>query len=278
MIARLKFVPLLLVLGCVGSGDMTQSAQPAPVRLTPEMARIFADRRLRQIEDDVRLPVYEACGGDRELRCQQFAPEILRAIPPAIALTALRCRETGAYPRRIRACAFTLGDRDRGTVPCTVTLRELPGIHTLYWSHDLPPESSRRANGGAAAVDVPLGRSSLACTGPLLALTREPEHADPAPAEPPRRIADLGGLITPDDYPIPAMSHGQEGVTAMRLQVGSHGRIDRCRVTRSSGSEALDETACTLLRARAFFLPARDARGKAVAADIDYSYRWRRPR
>lgn len=274
MINALRFVPLLLALGCVASAGVDD---PYPPRLSPETARVFAEMRRLALEEQVRMPVYEACGGDRELRCQQFAPKMLRAIPPAIPVTGLRCRETGGYPGRVRACAFTLGDRAHGTVDCTVTLRELVGIHNPYWSDALPPEPSPPAKDDHVPAAPPLGRTSLACSGPLRPLTREPERPDPAPAEPPRSSTDLATLITPDDYPIPAMSHGQEGVTAMRLQVGSHGRIDRCRVTRSSGNEVLDERACTLLRARAFFVPARDRRGKAVAANLDYSYRWRNP-
>lgn len=75
-------------------------------------------------------------------------------------------------------------------------------------------------------------------------------------------------LITEDDYPIPWISQGKSGIVAMRLPVGSHGRIDRCTVTRSTGSEALDERSCELLRARARCYPARNAKGRKVAAEI----------
>jgi TonB family protein len=228
------------------------------------------------MEDVVRLSLYQACGGDRELRCQQFGPLILRGIPPTIPLRALRCRETGSYPRRARDCSFTAGDeKDRATI-CRVTLRERSGI---YWSDELPPPEPPKASGTTASIPmVPIGRSSLACAGPLLALTREPEKIDPAPATPPRGVRELASLITEDDYPIPAVSKGREGTTTMRLRVGSHGRIDRCTVTLSSGSEGLDERACQLLRARAFFLPARNAEGHPVAAEISYSHHWKAPR
>lgn len=123
------------------------------------------------------------------------------------------------------------------------------------------------------------GPSSLACSGPLIALTQEPEQVDPAPETPPKLLSDRarGDLITENDYPIPAVSKGQEGITTMRLQIGSHGRVDRCRVTLSSGSDALDEKACMLLRSRAHFEAARNAKGQKVAAEFSYSHEWRSP-
>jgi protein TonB len=276
MAGRLKFGAVLLTLGCFASAEVRP---PPPALSEAELLRVRAEREREEMEDVIRLSVYHECGGDRELRCQQLAPRILRAIPPAVPLRAVECEESGRYPRRVRRCAFALGSETGPSAACRVTLRELPGHHSLYWSDELPPPPSPpEASPGIAIPAMGFGRSSLSCDGPLLALTREPERVDPAPATPPRPTADLATLITEDDRPIPALSQGKSGTVAMRLRIGSHGRIDRCSVIRSSGSEALDEAACSLLRARAFFLPAQDGEGRAVAAEISHSHEWAPPR
>lgn len=273
----LKLSSVLLILACSASAEVRP---PAPAPVDPEVVRYLAERERRSIENVIRLSVYFGCGGDRELRCEQFAPQDLRGIPPAIPLRALQCRESGRYPRRVRDCAFALGDESRRTIQCRVTLRELPGYHSLYWSYEAaPPPERPPASGPAISIPrVPGGPSTLACTGPLLALTRAPERIDPAPGTPARPRSPLEALITMDDYPSSAASKGQSGTIAMKLQVGPNGRVHRCTVTRSSGIEALDETACRLIRMRARFLPARNGGGQAVTSEITYSHEWRAQR
>ncbi len=256
-----KFAPLVLALGC---GASSQAPPPEPEIDYVDFARMAADEERRSIEDSVRLAAYFACGGKNDLRCQQFAPESLRAIPPTIPLGALRCRETnpgphGAEAERLRICRFELGDHASKTA-CRVTFRQEAGPHSVYWTEMLPPPR--------------MDQSTLVCTRPLLAVTEAPEVIDPAPAAPPRPSADLATLIEEIDYPSLIDSAGSIGVTAMRLRVGSHGRIDGCTVTASSGSRDLDTLACELLTSRAFFSPARNARGDAVAAEISHSHRW----
>ena len=268
----LKLGLVLLTLGCLAGGG---PKSPAPTAFDAEMARDRAERERRSLESRIRLSVYFACGGDREARCEQFAPQDLRGIPPTVPLRSLECRETGTSPRRVRSCAFALGDEGRRAVRCRVTLRELPGHHSLYWSDDLPAPAVSPPSSGPPAIQVPGGPSSLVCTDPLLALTRAPEAAGPAPATPPRARTGLAALITPEDYPRPALAKGEEGTVAMSLRVGPNGRITRCTVTGSSGSQALDQAACRLLRLRARFMPARDSDGGAVTAEVSHVHEWK---
>lgn len=274
MLGRTKLTFILLSLGCTTSSEKPQAvARPTP----EEMVRYHAEQEHQELEDRIRLSVYFKCGSDLELRCQQFAPRTLRGIQPTIPMRSLLCQGTGSYPKRTRSCAFALGKEERQTTTCRITLNEAPGNHAPYWSDELPPEPVPPSS-NSSLPSIGIGRSSLTCTGPLLALTDAPEQVVEAPAVPARAFEDLATLITGDDYPIPGFSQGKEGITAMRLQIGSHGRIDRCTITSSSGSEYLDTRACELLRARAHFHPAQGTNGKAVAAEFVHRHRWIPPR
>ena len=92
--------------------------------------------------------------------------------------------------------------------------------------------------------------------------------------------------ITPADHPqqgtidrltgtmMPLLS----GTTIASVAVTSDGRVGDCWSTRSSGSLVLDDTACALIERRGHFSPARDARGRAVAALARERVTWRAPR
>jgi protein TonB len=107
--------------------------------------------------------------------------------------------------------------------------------------------------------------------------------APPAPPPPPRVAKPLQprgqpqSWVTNDDYPAAAMRSGDQGVTAVRLDVGPDGRVTDCTVTSSSGSSVLDSTACSLLRRRARFSPAEDAGGNKIAAAWSGRFRWTIP-
>jgi hypothetical protein len=158
---------LLLMPGCDGT-------QESPVAMDPEIARYRAGQERQSLEERVRLSVYHQCGGDREPRCKQFAPRDLSGVEPSIALRGLSCRETGVHNRRVRDCAFALGRE--GGMTCRVTLRERSGNHSFYWSDEVETAPATKAE-PSQGVQVPIRESSLACSGPLLALTEEPEAA-----------------------------------------------------------------------------------------------------
>ena len=55
------------------------------------------------------------------------------------------------------------------------------------------------------------------------------------------------------------------------------GAIEGCTITHSSGSKALDATACRLLRSRARYTPARDSNGMPVGYAVEDAVEWRLP-
>ena len=93
---------------------------------------------------------------------------------------------------------------------------------------------------------------------------------------PPRLI--LGDYVSDADYPASARRAGIEGRVDLRLRVSAAGRVTRCTVIRSSGSQVLDTTACRVLHARARFFPATNRRGRAVAGFVNHGVRWTLPR
>jgi periplasmic protein TonB len=112
--------------------------------------------------------------------------------------------------------------------------------------------------------------------------TPPPPPAPPPPPPPPakkvepaRAKANLGSLISNDDYPASALRAEEEGVTGFRLSVGPNGRVTNCSVTSSSGSSALDAATCRLLTSRARFTPAKDSNGQATSDTVSARIVWR---
>lgn len=102
-----------------------------------------------------------------------------------------------------------------------------------------------------------------------LALILASQAAAPAPAPAPvpavRARVNLASYFTADDYPAAALRAEAQGSVFFRLGIGPNGRASDCTVTSSSGSAALDQAACRILRSRVRATPARDAQGNAVA-------------
>jgi TonB family protein len=77
----------------------------------------------------------------------------------------------------------------------------------------------------------------------------------------------IKGRIKDRDYPASAKAIGAQGAVWVRYTVMVSGRVTNCRVLRSSGNGAIDETACRLIEERFRFKPARDESGRPVPAD-----------
>jgi protein TonB len=88
------------------------------------------------------------------------------------------------------------------------------------------------------------------------------------------RAVLVRGRLMNQDYPREAMRIRAEGTVFVRFTVRTDGRVENCRVTRSSGNEALDETTCRLIERRFRYEPARDAQGRAVPETIQKTYEW----
>ncbi len=98
--------------------------------------------------------------------------------------------------------------------------------------------------------------------------------ATPTSAKP---AGNPGDWITSDDYPPAALRDSEKGVTAFRMNIDASGHVAGCSITKSSGHALLDETTCTLLKARAAFVAATDKRGQSIAGTYLSAVRWEIP-
>jgi len=128
-----------------------------------------------------------------------------------------------------------------------------------------------------AAVD---GMSGIPATPPAVQapLPHPPVQADPKPAPrstTPPKFLNKYEVFNLDNYPYWAKSQDEEGTVSISVEVSPAGTVTSCRVTRSSGSANLDLGTCDLITERARFAPARDAKGRAIAASHVTSVTWK---
>lgn len=103
----------------------------------------------------------------------------------------------------------------------------------------------------------------------------------------PKRVTDVAvqaepigspaSWVSPNDYPKEALRNRETGRVKVRFDIDSAGKITRCQVVTSSGSQSLDETTCERAGSRARFRPARDAAGKPVPAIRILTFMWLMP-
>jgi len=119
-------------------------------------------------------------------------------------------------------------------------------------------------------------------TQTTIATPEPPRVAPPGPPAPPPPPSIPGtraqGIprtftVSEDDYPDASRRAGEEGVTGVRVTVGTDGRVTACSVIRSSGFSRLDERACQIAMRRWRFKPATE-NGKPVEETINRNYRW----
>jgi len=92
-----------------------------------------------------------------------------------------------------------------------------------------------------------------------------------------RATADLVRLFSTDDYPMAAIRREEQGTVAYKLSISRRGNVTDCEVVSSSGSDALDDATCGILKSRAKFEPARDSQGERVADEYFGRIRWELP-
>ncbi|MFN3370012.1 MAG: energy transducer TonB [Sphingomonadaceae bacterium] len=113
-------------------------------------------------------------------------------------------------------------------------------------------------------------------TAPVVVAPPAPPPAPPAPPAiaptPPQPIARTFA-VSEEDYPDASRRAGEEGVTGVRVVVGTNGQVKSCEVVRSSGFNRLDERACQIAQRRWRFKPATE-NGQPVEATITRNYRW----
>jgi TonB family protein len=111
----------------------------------------------------------------------------------------------------------------------------------------------------------------------FLAIAAASSPLPTGPVPPVRPRADLAQLFGGAGYPRAALARGEKGNVGFRLVVGPNGRVTRCDIMQSSGSRALDEGTCQILRRQARFTPARDAAGNPVADVVVSRVNWELP-
>jgi len=84
----------------------------------------------------------------------------------------------------------------------------------------------------------------------------------------------ISGRIRDSDYPDSAFRARAMGTVYLRFIVAPSGRVSDCRVTRSSGSRALDETTCRLIVQRFRYRPARDEYGRPIPEEVRGKHVW----
>ncbi len=152
-----------------------------------------------------------------------------------------------------------------------------------------PPEQSEVPPPPQVVAPPPIVRTTTVAppimstpVAPPPVITPTARPAPPAPpAPPPPRVSqaakargNLLSLISDDDYPQSAIRNEEQGTTAVRLTIGTDGRVAGCDVTQSSGSSALDSTTCNIFRRRARFTPAKDQAGNPISDTYVQRVRW----
>lgn len=104
-------------------------------------------------------------------------------------------------------------------------------------------------------------------------LANAPVPAAPA-GTPPQPIGRVAEWFPADSYPPKARAKSEEGKTVYAVDLDAQGRVLRCNIVQSSGSDLLDSTTCTQVISNGRFRPARDAGGKPVPGRYQGSMRW----
>lgn len=132
-------------------------------------------------------------------------------------------------------------------------------------------------------LNTPAPQMQTVINAPPPIITPTAPPAPPTPPPPPRIVqpvrarANLTSYFSDDDYPPSALRAEEQGTTGFRLTIGPDGRVSACEVTSSSGSGALDQATCRILRSRARYTPARDQNGNPTSGTDQARVQWRLP-
>lgn len=101
-----------------------------------------------------------------------------------------------------------------------------------------------------------------------------PPPPPPRTVEPARARGNLTSLFSTDDYPPAAIRSEEQGTVRVSLTISPQGRVVGCNVTSSSGSNALDNATCRIIRSRARYTPARDSNNQPTEGTDTATIRW----
>lgn len=97
------------------------------------------------------------------------------------------------------------------------------------------------------------------------------------PSQPAIPKGDPADWITVQDWPEHPVRTVEQGTVEFRLEIGRDGRPAACRITQSSGFDALDSTTCILLMRRAKFWPATNDKSEPVDGSWSGRMHWDYP-
>ncbi|MEG3178523.1 energy transducer TonB [Sphingomonas sp. RB3P16] len=86
-----------------------------------------------------------------------------------------------------------------------------------------------------------------------------------------------GEWITADDYPAAALAAKLQGDSVIFWTIGEDGAVHDCRTLYSSGSEILDQAACSAITRRGRYTPAIDKQGRPIAIHDSRHVVWQLP-
>jgi protein TonB len=119
-------------------------------------------------------------------------------------------------------------------------------------------------------------QSQVAAPEPVRVAPPAPPAAPPAPPKAElTRPTPRGGSVTvgTDDYPSASLRACEQGAIAVRVTIGTDGRVKACEVTQSTGFARLDERTCEVAMRRWRYNPAKEG-DKPIEATITQRVRW----
>ena len=205
---------------------------------------------------------------DIDVPAQVAATLEVFAVPPEVRPPPPRTVPARKATRRPRGAAAPPNIRSRAT-PVVAPPPVIPFIAPPVLVVAPVAGLGAQASSGAAPVRGPGTGASGVGTGTGSGDTGD---GDGDGGETP--LVHIRGRITDKDYPDSAGDKGIGGTVHVRFVVGVKGRVTECRVTRTSGNSALDETTCRLIQQRFRYRPTLNAAGKPVADVVIGEHVW----
>lgn len=136
--------------------------------------------------------------------------------------------------------------------------------------------------GGAAIAQVPPATPLVVTPSTTTTPTPAPAAPAPTPTNPDgstnaRPLGAVANWVALEDLPSAAMAPGNAHAVRVRLSVSPLGFVDGCTVVNTSGDAMVDTAVCTALQRNAFFTPAKNPAGQAVAGEFIRNVRWAPP-
>lgn len=134
-----------------------------------------------------------------------------------------------------------------------------------------PGEAQRGHEPPGPPVTAPVPPTMTPSMAPMMPPPMPPRPSQARPAR-----AYLVAYFTTDRYPVAALRANEQGLVSFRVEIDPRGAVTGCTITVSSGSVALDEGTCAILR-EARYIPARDEAGRPTSGTDAGRVNWRLP-